>query len=108
MLSALVVLMFFNGAMFARLAFKQVAVEPDVNIPVSVVICARNESERLAYLIPVILAQDHKEFEVVVVNYDPMKDYTWEMLQNIQPLHPRLRPVNIQADEKFTTVRRSP
>ena len=45
MLSALVVLLFFHGAMFARLAFKQVAVEPEVNIPVSVVICARNESE---------------------------------------------------------------
>lgn len=100
MLCALAVLLFFHGAMFARLAFKQVAVEPNVNIPVSVVICARNEAERLAYLIPVLLAQDHREFELVVVN-DRSDDETWEMLQNMQPLHPRLRPVNIQADEKF-------
>ncbi|MBK7239801.1 MAG: glycosyltransferase [Flavobacteriales bacterium] len=32
------------------------------------------------------MAQDHKEFELVVVN-DRSDDDTWEILQNMQPLH---------------------
>ncbi len=46
------------------------------------------------------MQQDHKEFEVVVVN-DRSEDDTWEVLQWMKPNYPRLRPVNIQADEKF-------
>jgi len=45
--------------------------------------------------------QDHREFEVVVVN-DRSDDDTWEVLQWMKPDLPRLRPVNIQADEKFS------
>jgi biofilm PGA synthesis N-glycosyltransferase PgaC len=55
----------------------------------------------LEQLIPFLMDQDHKEFEVVVVN-DRSEDDTWEMLQWMKPEHPRLRPVNIQADEKFS------
>ena len=47
-----------------------------------------------------LMQQDHREFEVVVVN-DRSEDDTWELLQLMKPVHPRLRPVNIQADEKF-------
>jgi len=47
-----------------------------------------------------LMQQDHREFEIVVVN-DRSEDDTWELLQLMKPVHPRLRPVNIQADEKF-------
>ncbi|WP_255518083.1 glycosyltransferase [Fulvivirga sp. M361] len=36
--------------------------------PVSVVVCARNEQENLKKLIPLLLDQQHPEFEVVLVN----------------------------------------
>lgn len=47
-----------------------------------------------------LMQQDHREFEVVVVN-DRSEDDTWELLQLMKPVHPRLRPVNIQADEEI-------
>ncbi len=100
MAGALVVLLFFHLVMFARLAFRKPQVQPDRDLPVSVVICARSEARRLEHLIPLLMQQDHKEFEVVVVN-DRSEDDTWEVLQWMKPEHPRLRPVNIQADEKF-------
>ncbi|MBS1570517.1 MAG: glycosyltransferase [Bacteroidetes bacterium] len=99
--AAVVVLAFFHLAIFSRLAFRKQEVEPDRDLPVSVVVCGRNESMALQQLIPLLLDQDHKEFELVVVN-DRSDDDTWEVLQWMKAEHPRLRPVNIQADEKFS------
>lgn len=101
LLAALVVLAFFHYFIFSRLAFKHPRIEPDRTLPVSVVVCARNESNSLQQLIPLLMDQDHGDFEVVVVN-DRSDDDTWEILQWMKPNYPRLRPVNIQADEKFS------
>ena len=98
LIAALVILAFFHFVIFSRLAFKLPKVEPDRSLPVSLVICARNESNSLQQLIPLMMDQDHDEFEVVVVN-DRSDDDTWEILQWMKPNYPRLRPVNIQADE---------
>ena len=101
LIGALVILAFFHFVIFSRLAFKHPRVEPDRSLPVSLVICARNESNSLQQLIPLMMDQDHEEFEVVVVN-DRSDDDTWETLQWMKPNYPKLRPVNIQADEKFS------
>ena len=100
MLGALVVLIAYHGLMFTRLAFRKQVVEPDRELAVSVVICARNEARTLEELIPFLMEQDHREYEVVVVN-DRSEDDTWEILQWMKPKYERLRPVNIQADERF-------
>ena len=100
MLGAIVVLLVYHGFMFARLAFGKQTVEADRSTPVSVVICARNEARTLEEIIPLLMKQDHREFEVVVVN-DRSEDDTWEILQWMKPQYANLRPVNIQADEKF-------
>ena len=97
---ALVVLAFFHLVIFRKLAFGHPMVEPDRDLPVTIVVCARNECASLQQLIPMLMDQDHREFEVVVVN-DASTDDTWDVLQWMKPEFPRLRPVNIQADEKF-------
>jgi cellulose synthase/poly-beta-1,6-N-acetylglucosamine synthase-like glycosyltransferase len=99
--AALVVLAFFHFVLFSRLAFRGQRVEPDRDLPVSVVVCARNERFALQQLIPLLMDQDHRTFEVVVVN-DRSDDDTWEVLQWMKPDLPRLNPVNIPSDEKFS------
>lgn len=99
--AAVVVLAFFHLALFSRLAFRKQEVEPDRDLPVSVVVCGRNESIALQQLIPLLMDQDHREFELIVVN-DRSEDDTWAVLQWLKPQYPLLRPVNIQADEKFS------
>lgn len=100
LLGALAVLLAYHGLLFARLAFGRREAEPDRELPISVVICARNEARTLEELIPALMEQDHRDFEVVVVN-DRSDDDTWEILQWMKPRFPRLKPVNIQADERF-------
>jgi len=69
-------------------------------VPVSVIICARNEAENLEKHLPAFLAQDHPDFEVVVVN-DCSTDHTEEVLMNLKVDHPHLRYTSIQPDKKF-------
>lgn len=50
----------------------------DKKPPVSVIICARDEEENLRKFLPMVLAQDYPDYEVIVVNdgsYDNTEDY---------------------------------
>lgn len=62
--------------------------------PVSVIICARNEAQNLKKHLPLILNQNYRSFEVIVVN-DNSTDETATILLNFQIKNPTLRVVNI-------------
>ena len=70
------------------------------DLPVSVIICAKNEAENLRNFLPVILAQDHPDFEVVVIN-DASADETLEVLEDFQTRDSRLKIVDVQNNEAF-------
>jgi glycosyltransferase involved in cell wall biosynthesis len=63
--------------------------------PVSVVVCAHDELENLKELVPLLLAQDHTNFEVIVVN-DRSNDATRDWLLAETQQHARLRMVNVE------------
>jgi hypothetical protein len=63
-------------------------------LPVSVIVCARNELENLCKLIPLLLDQDYPEFEVIIIDDrsdDPMYDFMLDQKAN----HSRLKLVRI-------------
>lgn len=57
--------------------------------PLSVIICARNESENLRRYLPSILEQDYPNFEVVVIN-DGSTDESEEVLSAFEEKYPHL------------------
>lgn len=57
--------------------------------PISVVICARNESQNLLRFLPSILEQDYPNFEVVVIN-DGSTDESEEILSAFEEKYPHL------------------
>ncbi|MFD0976329.1 glycosyltransferase [Salinimicrobium gaetbulicola] len=70
------------------------------NLPVSVIICAKNEADNLRDFLPQILAQDHPDFEVVVIN-DASGDETLDILEEFQQADSRLKIVDVQNNEAF-------
>lgn len=68
--------------------------------PLSVVICARNEADNLRLHLPSLLAQDHPNFEVVVVN-DRSWDETEDVLKQFAKAYANLKVVDILDGEKF-------
>jgi cellulose synthase/poly-beta-1,6-N-acetylglucosamine synthase-like glycosyltransferase len=69
--------------------------------PVSIIICARNESENLKNFLPAVLEQKYPDFEVIVVN-DCSEDETYDVLGKFIAQYPNLRVSNINKDPKFT------
>jgi glycosyltransferase involved in cell wall biosynthesis len=87
---------------FGRVAFQRTNVQPRTGeqLPVSIILSARNECELLQKTVPLILAQNYPEFEVVVVN-DGSEDDTEILLASMQGANPRLVFRTIMKDEKF-------
>ena len=88
----------FWWGVFARLAwFKQPASPPapgPAAIPVSVIICARNEAQNLERYLPCVLEQNYPVFEVLVVD-DDSDDGTQQILLDFQKKYARLRVLRV-------------
>ncbi|MCX6301756.1 MAG: glycosyltransferase [Bacteroidia bacterium] len=69
--------------------------------PVSVIICARNESANLEKFLPAVLEQDYPEYEVIVVN-DCSEDDSYDVLGKYLQQYPHLKISNVNKDPKFT------
>lgn len=70
------------------------------SLPVSVIICAKNEAENLLNFLPAILEQDHPDFEIIVIN-DASLDGTLEVIEKFQQIDGRINIVNVQNNEAF-------
>jgi len=75
------------------------------DVPVSVIICARNEKENLQKFLPEILTQEYPDYEVVVVN-DASDDGTEELLKEMAAGYPRLRYTTISKDDHFSHAKK--
>lgn len=75
-------------------------VDSNLNDPVSVIICARNEIENLKANLISFLEQDYPEFEIVVVN-DCSNDGSDWYLRDISARFKRLKVVTIEDHPRF-------
>ena len=72
----------------------------DVQHPVSVIICARNEEENLEKNLPAVLEQDYPNFEVVVVN-DCSVDESDLVLMGFSNKYPHLKVVTLTEHARY-------
>lgn len=70
------------------------------NLPVSVIICAKNEAENLKQFIPSILDQKYPHFEVILIN-DASEDDTLEVMESFLREDGRVKLVNVENNEAF-------
>ncbi len=75
---------------------------PDVNIPISIIISARNEANNLRENLPSILTQNYTDFEVIVVN-DCSYDESDLVLEEFAKNWSRLKVVTITEHARFKT-----
>lgn len=100
---AFVIQLVYYFGLFGRVAFYKRKVADLNNVSqegVSVVICAKNESDKLRQLLPKILEQGHPVFEVVVVN-NCSTDESDEVLAVLKQKYNHLVIRNIELDKIF-------
>ena len=100
--------LFYFWVIFGRFAFyKQKNVSNPLDIPVSVVISAKNEYPNLKKNLPLILEQSYPHFEVVVVN-DASDDETIFLLEDMAREYKHLSVVNLHQDLNFFKGKKFP
>jgi len=97
--------MWFIFARVSRLAFRKEKIIDSNSTPftplVSVIVCAKNESENLIRFLPSVLQQDYPEYQVIVVN-DSSEDDSELVLAKLKSEYPHLYYTSIPKDKKFS------
>ncbi len=85
---------------FGRFAFLKPNKVASKNIAISVIVCAKNESENLKTFVPSIIAQDYPDFEIVLIN-DASHDDTLEVMHHFEKQHQNIKVVDVKGIEAF-------
>ncbi len=95
-----VVQLFYYLGIFSRFAFRKENKSENFQLqePVSIVICAKNEAQNLQKNIPLFFSQNYPEFQVVVVN-DCSVDESEDILDEFEKKYPNLHVVTLKEDE---------
>lgn len=64
-------------------------------VPVSVIVCGHDELKNLQDLVPILLNQDHKEYEVIIVE-DRSNDESFDFLHEACQQHSKLKLVRVK------------
>lgn len=103
---AAIIQIFFYVFFFSHLIFyKNKKILSEEKLPVSVIICAKNEATNLRKNLPFILEQDYPSYEVIVVN-DNSEDDTSGILSEFKIKYPELQIVNISSETRWLKGKR--
>ncbi len=85
---------------FGAFAFAKHTKSKPYDIPVSIIVCAKNEAENLQQLLPKLLQQSYKNFEIVLIN-DASSDETLEVMEQFQKENTHIKVVDVENNEAF-------
>ena len=69
-------------------------------LPISLLICAKNEAKNLTEHIPLWLNQNHQDFELILIN-DASTDDTLEVMESFAEQDSRIKIVDVKNNEAF-------
>lgn len=86
--------------LFSKLFFSEKRTEKSVNLPISVIIFAKNNAENLTNFLPSILSQKYPTFEVVLIDNNS-SDNTEDVLNSFAKNHKNIKIVPVENNEAF-------
>tara|TARA_R100001377_G_C3180123_1_gene106303 strand:- start:146 stop:1258 length:1113 start_codon:yes stop_codon:yes gene_type:complete len=85
---------------FSPFAFQKENKPTAKNIPISVIICAKNEAENLKKFLPSVISQNYPNFEIVLIN-DASYDDTLDVMEAFSEKHSNIKIVDVKNNEAF-------
>jgi glycosyltransferase involved in cell wall biosynthesis len=99
--AAIVVIQFlYYIVVFGKFSFAKPQPGTPKRIPISVIVCAKNEEENVRNLIPLLVEQDYPQFEIVLID-DASSDNTLEIFEEFEKLHSNIKLVKVENNEAF-------
>ncbi|WP_293893460.1 glycosyltransferase [Flavobacterium sp.] len=98
---AIVVVQFlYYIVVFGKFSFAKHQTATPKRIPISVIVCAKNEEENVRTLIPLLLEQNYPQFEIVLID-DASSDNTLEIFEEFEKQHSNIKLVKVENNEAF-------
>jgi len=86
---------------FGKFSFGKIEKNTPKHIPVSVIVCAKNEEKNIQKYLPLLINQNYHNFEIVIID-DASSDDTRDLIENFQIQHPNLiKLVKVENNEAF-------
>jgi glycosyltransferase involved in cell wall biosynthesis len=91
---------FYYLGIFGKFAFGKSQTITQKKLPVSVIVCAKNEEENVKKYIPLLAEQNYPDFEIVLID-DASSDETLEVFEQFEEKYPNIRLVKVKNNEAF-------
>ena len=85
---------------FGKFAFAKPKKNNLKRIPVSVIVCAKNEAENVAKFIPILATQNYPDFEIILID-DASSDTTLDIFEEFEKQYSNIRLVKVANNEAF-------
>lgn len=85
---------------FGKFSFGKNQETTPQDLPISVIICAKNESENVIRYIPILAEQDYPDYEIVLID-DSSSDDTLDIFEEFEKQYSNIRLVKVKNNETF-------
>ncbi len=85
---------------FRKFSFLKLKNKYSQNVPISVIICAKNEEQNIKKIIPLLVNQNYDNFEIVLID-DASSDETLEVFEDFAKRYNNIKIVKVQNNEAF-------
>jgi glycosyltransferase involved in cell wall biosynthesis len=92
--------LFYYLFVFGKFAYMKSQKNTPKKVPISVIVCAKNEEENVVKFIPILAEQDYPDYEVVLID-DASSDNTLEIFEDFEKKYPNIRLVKVVNNEAF-------
>ena len=92
--------LFYYLGIFSKFAFAKPQKSTPKKIPISVIVCAKNEAENVKKFVPLLAAQDYPTFEIILID-DASSDSTLEIFEAFEKQYENVRLVKVENNEAF-------
>jgi glycosyltransferase involved in cell wall biosynthesis len=92
--------LFYYLFVFGKFAYMKSQKSAPKKVPISVIVCAKNEEENVLKFIPILAEQDYPDYEVVLID-DASSDNTLEIFEDFEKKYPNIRLVKVVNNEAF-------
>jgi glycosyltransferase involved in cell wall biosynthesis len=99
-IAIIVVQFLYYIVFFGKFSFAKPQNSTPKKLPISVIVCAKNEEENVKNFIPLLLEQDYPDFEIVLID-DASSDETLDVFEEIEKQNSKIKLVKVENNEAF-------
>lgn len=85
---------------FGKFSFAKIQTPTTKQIPISIIVCAKNEEENVKKLIPLLAEQNYHTFEIVLID-DASSDATLDIFEEFEKQYSNIKLVKVENNEAF-------